>query len=80
MVKSGLMVNPETRGKVNSLIKMYARDPKRFPGRIIVSQEDAVVELIRCFEEHNGEIKDPVTPASMIGNVKKITLIGAEGL
>ena len=80
MVKSGLMVCPENRSKVNSLIKMFARDPKRFPGRIIVSQDDAVTELIRCFEEHNGEIRDPVTPASMTGPVKRIELIGAEGL
>ena len=77
--KSGLMVSAENRTKINSLIKMYDRDPSGFAFPVI-SQDDAVTELIRVYERHVGTIRDPVTPASMIGPVKRIKIIGAEGL
>jgi len=78
-MKSGVMVNPENRAKINSLIKMWARDPSKFKTTVI-SQDDAVTELIRVFEEHNGPICDPDTPAAAKGAFKSVKLIGAEGI
>lgn len=79
MVKSGLMVTPENRAKANALIKMYARNPERYPGPI-VSHDDAFTELVRVYELHNGEIREPVTPSSMKGPLKSVKIIGAEGM
>jgi len=77
--KGNVQVGPENREKINALIKMCDSNPEKF-SRFITSQDEAVTELIRVYELHNGEIRRPAIPAYMKGSLKKITVIGAEGL
>ena len=77
--KGNVQVGPENREKINALIKMCDSNPEKYP-RFISSQDDAVTELVRVYELHNGAIQVPTIPACMKGPLKSITLIGAEGL
>ncbi len=79
-MKSNIMITPENRMKINGLIKMWAGNPGTFRAPVI-SQDDAVSELIRVFEEIHGPIPTAGSASSSTtGSLRKIQLIGAEGI